>query len=166
MADGCVLTSQTALVTLSLQKCSKQSNVQLICQTKGDVHTSHILFFLFNTNNENAKYDTKIYNVTSNHYFLLIANWKSNGDHFLCSTIENWAIKDNISIRCCFFVFFFTTSMTENLLLELFKIKVSSVRWFHCKARLLCAPSQWETTLHCNVVSHWLGTDTKRPLSL
>ena len=22
------------------------------------------------------------------------------------------------------------------------------------------APSQWETTLHCNVVSHWLGTNT------
>ena len=23
------------------------------------------------------------------------------------------------------------------------------------------APSQWETTLHCNVVSHWLGAFTK-----
>ena len=23
------------------------------------------------------------------------------------------------------------------------------------------APSQWEATLHCNVVSHWLGTYTK-----
>ena len=23
------------------------------------------------------------------------------------------------------------------------------------------APSQWETTLHCNVVSHWLGAHTK-----
>ena len=23
------------------------------------------------------------------------------------------------------------------------------------------APSQWETTLHCNVVSHWLGAYTK-----
>ena len=26
------------------------------------------------------------------------------------------------------------------------------------------APSQLETTLQCNVVSHWLGTFTKRPL--
>ena len=26
------------------------------------------------------------------------------------------------------------------------------------------APSQWETTLHCNVVSHWFGTYTKWPL--
>ena len=25
----------------------------------------------------------------------------------------------------------------------------------------VCAPSQWETTLHCNVVSHWLGAHTK-----
>ena len=25
-------------------------------------------------------------------------------------------------------------------------------------------PSQWETTLHCNVVSHWLGAYTKRSL--
>ena len=24
-----------------------------------------------------------------------------------------------------------------------------------------CAPSQWETTLHCNVVSHWLGAYKK-----
>ena len=24
------------------------------------------------------------------------------------------------------------------------------------------APSQWETTLHCNVASHWLGASTKR----
>ena len=25
----------------------------------------------------------------------------------------------------------------------------------------VCAPSQWETTLHCNVVSHWLGAYAK-----
>ena len=30
-----------------------------------------------------------------------------------------------------------------------------------CIGIILCAPSQWETTLHCNVVSHWLGTYTK-----
>ena len=28
------------------------------------------------------------------------------------------------------------------------------------------APSQWETTLHCNVVSHWLGAYTKWSLNL
>ena len=27
-------------------------------------------------------------------------------------------------------------------------------------------PSQWETTLHCNVVSHWLGTITKWSLGI
>ena len=36
---------------------------------------------------------------------------------------------------------------------------------------LVCAPSQWETTLHCkttlycNVVCHWLGACTKRSLA-
>ena len=30
----------------------------------------------------------------------------------------------------------------------------------------LCAPSQWETTLHCNVVSHWLGAHTQGSLHL
>ena len=28
------------------------------------------------------------------------------------------------------------------------------------------APTQWKTTLHCNVVSHWLGTYTKWPLRM
>ena len=28
------------------------------------------------------------------------------------------------------------------------------------------APTQWETTLHCNVVSHWLGTCTEQSLVL
>ena len=27
-----------------------------------------------------------------------------------------------------------------------------------CRYHFVYAPSQWETTLHCNVVSHWLGT--------
>ena len=30
----------------------------------------------------------------------------------------------------------------------------------------VCASSQWETTLHCNVVSHWLGVYTKWSLNL
>ena len=30
-----------------------------------------------------------------------------------------------------------------------------------CRAHSVHAPCQWETTLHCNVVSHWLGAYTK-----
>ena len=30
-----------------------------------------------------------------------------------------------------------------------------------CRDHFVFAPSQWETTLHCNVVSHWLGANTK-----
>ena len=32
------------------------------------------------------------------------------------------------------------------------------------KDNFVYAPSQWETTLQCNVVSHWLGAYTKWPL--
>ena len=31
------------------------------------------------------------------------------------------------------------------------------------KDHFVYAPSQWETTLHCNVVPHWLGAYTKWP---
>ena len=31
----------------------------------------------------------------------------------------------------------------------------------HDRDHFLYVPSQWETTLQCNVVSHWLGTYTK-----
>ena len=33
--------------------------------------------------------------------------------------------------------------------------------WYLCRDGFVYAPSQWETTLHCNVVSHWLGAYTK-----
>ena len=31
----------------------------------------------------------------------------------------------------------------------------------HCRDQIVYVPSQWEMTLHCNVISHWLGTYTK-----
>ena len=31
-----------------------------------------------------------------------------------------------------------------------------------CRDHFVYVPSQWETTLHCNVVSHWLGAYTER----
>ena len=34
-----------------------------------------------------------------------------------------------------------------------------------CVCAFVYAPSQWQTTLQCNVVSHWLGAFTKRLLS-
>ena len=30
-----------------------------------------------------------------------------------------------------------------------------------CRDHFVNAPSQWETTLHCNIISHWLGAYTK-----
>ena len=34
---------------------------------------------------------------------------------------------------------------------------MASILWYH----FVFAPSQWETTLQCNVVSHWLGAYTE-----
>ena len=33
----------------------------------------------------------------------------------------------------------------------------------NCRDHFVYAPSQWETTLHCNVISHWLGADVYAP---
>ena len=35
-----------------------------------------------------------------------------------------------------------------------------------CRDHSVYAPSQWETTLHCNVVSHWLSAYTKWSLHI
>ena len=37
----------------------------------------------------------------------------------------------------------------------------SSARRLHfsCRDHFMYAPSQWETMLHCNIVSHWLGAN-------
>ena len=35
-----------------------------------------------------------------------------------------------------------------------------------CRDHFVYAPSQWEIMLHCNVVSHWLGTCTKWSLNM
>ena len=32
---------------------------------------------------------------------------------------------------------------------------------YKCRNRFVCVPSQWGTTLQCNVVPHWLGAYTK-----
>ena len=36
---------------------------------------------------------------------------------------------------------------------------------YHGRDHFVYVPSQWETTLHCNVVSYWLGAYTKWSLS-
>ena len=37
---------------------------------------------------------------------------------------------------------------------------------FHIPYHIVNAPSQWEMTLHCNIVSHWLGAYTKLSLTM
>ena len=36
-----------------------------------------------------------------------------------------------------------------------------NIHRYHHRNHSLYAPSQWETTVYCNVVSHWLGAHTK-----
>ena len=36
----------------------------------------------------------------------------------------------------------------------------------HCRDYFVYAPKQWETTLQCNIISHWLGAYTKRSIPL
>ena len=33
-------------------------------------------------------------------------------------------------------------------------------RWFSYRDHFVNVPSQWETMLHCNIISHWLGAST------
>ena len=37
---------------------------------------------------------------------------------------------------------------------------IQALLWYH-RDHFVNAPSQWEMTLHCNVISHWLGAYTK-----
>ena len=46
------------------------------------------------------------------------------------------------------------------------KLSVKKSTKHHCWDNFVYAPCQWETTLQCNVVSHWLGAYTKSSLLL
>ena len=47
-------------------------------------------------------------------------------------------------------------SMKTAIIITVGKASTDAIR-----VHFVHAPSQWETTLHCNVVSHWLGTYTE-----
>ena len=55
----------------------------------------------------------------------------------------------------------------KNKILTLFHLNLSSAGWF-CKyshkADSRLAPSQWETSLQSNAISHWLGANLKSAL--
>ena len=44
-----------------------------------------------------------------------------------------------------------------------FEVVKNTICWQYHWEDFVYAPSQWETTLHCNVVSHWLGAHTNDP---
>ena len=54
---------------------------------------------------------------------------------------------------------FKSISLHENFSIQLqFQLAISQ-HWF--RDHFVYAPSKWETKLHCNVISHWLGAYTK-----
>ena len=59
-------------------------------------------------------------------------------------------ILDEISLK------FIETSPIDN------KAELVQLQWSFC----ICAHSQWETTLQCNIISHWQSTFTKWSLQL
>ena len=46
---------------------------------------------------------------------------------------------------------------SRSYLVEWVALSLLYNNWLITSDRFVDAPSQWETTLHCNVVSHWLG---------
>ena len=60
--------------------------------------------------------------------------------------------------RLCTVIFKSTTAW------GVFSVLSEVVLWdlhLRCRDQSMNAPSQWETTLQCNVISHWLGAYTK-----
>ena len=67
------------------------------------------------------------------------------------------------SIWVCktYFLPFLKLSWTWYLKSFLVKHKDSFILLIGYRAQFVYAPGQWEMMLHCNVISHWLGTYTK-----
>ena len=65
--------------------------------------------------------------------------------------------------------FEFGTKCSENNVLTLDALGTEHHCMFICgmyRDHFMNAPSQWETMLQCNVISHWLGAFTKRSLDV
>ena len=85
-----------------------------------------------------------------------VDEWKSSFDH-------HWTV---YVLSQCYFGVYFPCSFTSQEI----NTKITFL-WVHkqfttptytlSSIKTLYTPSQWKTTLHCNVVSHWLGAYTK-----
>ena len=64
---------------------------------------------------------------------------------------------------CSLILIFVTKSQWVNICLC--RIVVHMYIWI-CRDHFVYVPSQWETTLQCNMVSHWLAAYTKRSLNM
>ena len=51
-------------------------------------------------------------------------------------------------------------------MIKLMAVCTKQESYFHIRDHFVCALSQWETMLHCNFVSHWLGSHTKWSLHM
>ena len=81
-----------------------------------------------------------------------------NQNYAQCMNKNNvWEAKlseNNFLIRCAL-------TVTKKTMWRAAKINKSFEILRVTRGHFVYVPSQWETTLHCNVVSHWLGACTK-----
>ena len=79
---------------------------------------------------------------------------RKNFNYLLHLIVEKWSKKQTYGF---IIIDWFISSSIENLSKE----RVRAIPPFYFRDHFVYAPSQWETTLQCNVVSHWLGAHTK-----
>ena len=81
--------------------------------------------------------------------------FRGNGLLLMCWVIVTWTLE---------YILQWNSSWNTKISIQVIHLKMSSVKWqLFCSSRdhFVYAPSQWQMTLHCNVVSHWLGAYTK-----
>ena len=81
--------------------------------------------------------------------FALMSIWKLT-EHIIIFSNKSLIFKDKIQVMSL------STLRTES--------NVHS--YTSCRDHFMNAPSQWETILQCNIISHWLGTFTKWSLQV
>ena len=72
-----------------------------------------------------------------------------------CIRVHHWSVPTNLTTSI---VILPSTGLEDCIMPR-------SLRWA-CRDHFVHAPSQWETMLHFNVVSHWLGAYAKYSLSM
>ena len=98
------------------------------------------------------------------HCVLWVKNIKIYKLNVLIKSTTFWQVVVQLSLQSCI-------AIVQNLLQQHLSYCVNPIQscynnqWSSkYKYHFVYAPSQWETTLHCNIIAHWLGANTKESL--